>query len=594
MAGHSWATAASMRLSFLNESTSMDATGNRTACQQADAEFAAIHAALCSYRRRRNAIVSISRLSGDILSHIFSFLTGEITWNGKVGWVQVTWVCSRWRNVALRCPSLWQKINFNLGNEWADTFLTRRKSLPLYFTQFNCLPAHGRLIPRQCELMLKHMDRTKELQLTDSRSSDKAGMMRDFIQKLTMPAPLLQSFSLSLNVHHPLPSKLFDHIAPQLRHIVFSNVTNFPWTQGIFRNLVTLSLETWGPRPEAYTASFNDLLEFLRLSSSTLESLRLSYNILRLPGRPVHIPSKVSLPSLVELTLNEDLLAGTYLIRHLTIPHSAQVVLGLGHYQQRSHGELEMALGNLFPHIHCGNRKLDLHVEFISEEEGPYERGDFYVQIRRFLPQNVLEAKPAVVLTFDMDRDRQAERELTQDLFAALPPHMYNIRQVVMRTDQYSDSSTMAEVHQEDWAEILGKRRDIRHIYAECEAGAGLCEALGMYQLPPGWHIIGSTIEDMRVFVLPNLSSLILREVDFDELITIDDEDVSVHTMLCRNLQARKASGIPLDRLRLKACISSDWSWLEDLEGVVGAVVGLDYESLSLKEQKKMDEEDGI
>ncbi|KAF9474931.1 hypothetical protein BDN70DRAFT_814909, partial [Pholiota conissans] len=68
---------------------------------------------IMTLKARRNSLAPVSRLPAEILGIIFSLVqTREVNPNGKregtpLQWLNVTYVCQYWRNVALDFPSLW-------------------------------------------------------------------------------------------------------------------------------------------------------------------------------------------------------------------------------------------------------------------------------------------------------------------------------------------------------------------------------------------------------------------------------------------------------------------------------------------------------
>ena len=48
-----------------------------------------------------------------------------------LGWVNITYVCSRWRKLALDDASLWTDVPVVLGTRWLKEFMWRSKEMPL-------------------------------------------------------------------------------------------------------------------------------------------------------------------------------------------------------------------------------------------------------------------------------------------------------------------------------------------------------------------------------------------------------------------------------------------------------------------------------
>ena len=185
-------------------------------------------------RTRRNEFLPIARLPPEILSHIFSFHAIENPPNPPgLGWITVTHVCHRWRQVALADPNLWSTVAFNLGTEWAEEMLARSKAaLISYNRDLSSQPStFRRKTSLDDEVVLReHLSHVRQLNLFGYAAS-----LAPAARALTTPAPHLESLKLSsaprLGLREPcltLPSDLFAHDAPKLRHVTLFGCA-VPW-----------------------------------------------------------------------------------------------------------------------------------------------------------------------------------------------------------------------------------------------------------------------------------------------------------------------------------------------------------------------------
>ncbi|KZV73604.1 hypothetical protein PENSPDRAFT_732797 [Peniophora sp. CONT] len=110
-----------------------------------DAELALVHKAYVMAKRRRNMLAPACRVPSEVLSAIFAL--AQLDWIPEysaqegdegvydLGWIYVSHVCSHWRDVALRTPSLWNTINcLALPHRSAFSVYHRSKRLPLSLT----------------------------------------------------------------------------------------------------------------------------------------------------------------------------------------------------------------------------------------------------------------------------------------------------------------------------------------------------------------------------------------------------------------------------------------------------------------------------
>ncbi|KAI0063860.1 hypothetical protein BV25DRAFT_1801675, partial [Artomyces pyxidatus] len=108
-------------------------------------EVNACRRALTAIRTRSNSLSPAAMLPSDILALIFDSLAlAELpglashqyreTPNAQhtiLGWITVTHVCSRWRQVALYIPTLWREVTPELGFAWFNRILTRSQQTPI-------------------------------------------------------------------------------------------------------------------------------------------------------------------------------------------------------------------------------------------------------------------------------------------------------------------------------------------------------------------------------------------------------------------------------------------------------------------------------
>ncbi|KAI0317172.1 hypothetical protein OF83DRAFT_1059094, partial [Amylostereum chailletii] len=100
-----------------------------------DREIASVEGALSALKSRKNALSIVYKVPPELLTHIFKLLarisppvSPEC---GRLGWINVTHVCRRWREIALLDPSLWKRVTFSLGFEWYEEILGRARHGPV-------------------------------------------------------------------------------------------------------------------------------------------------------------------------------------------------------------------------------------------------------------------------------------------------------------------------------------------------------------------------------------------------------------------------------------------------------------------------------
>ncbi|KAI0041441.1 hypothetical protein FA95DRAFT_694163 [Auriscalpium vulgare] len=86
-------------------------------------------------RQQRNSLLPVARLPTEILRDIFTLCSNiDRPWmeawpTTKMGWLAVTRICQRWRNIALEHPGLWTHVLVDaFGPVGADAFADARKT----------------------------------------------------------------------------------------------------------------------------------------------------------------------------------------------------------------------------------------------------------------------------------------------------------------------------------------------------------------------------------------------------------------------------------------------------------------------------------
>lgn len=99
---------------------------------QADEQQRVLANRIHHLRAEQNIATPINRLPPEILSSGIFFTLKALLGTGKRGWLNVTYVCQRWRNDALSDATLWTEISGSkLSAEWVATTLERSKTSPL-------------------------------------------------------------------------------------------------------------------------------------------------------------------------------------------------------------------------------------------------------------------------------------------------------------------------------------------------------------------------------------------------------------------------------------------------------------------------------
>ncbi|KAF8550389.1 hypothetical protein OG21DRAFT_419864 [Imleria badia] len=152
-------------------------------------------------------------------------------------WVNVSYVCRHWRNVALDCPTLWSYL-FAISLRWTEELLARSKQAPLklYIIQDLTSPFSSEL--SFVEPVMKHVERIQELHLYIQEERSVAG----YFSRLSSPAPLLETLRITTERRSSeWSSILFNGDTPALRTLELSRCP-VPWYSFKLGSLTRLSL----------------------------------------------------------------------------------------------------------------------------------------------------------------------------------------------------------------------------------------------------------------------------------------------------------------------------------------------------------------
>jgi hypothetical protein len=172
--------------------------------QSIDAKVKSLEESIRALKLRRNALVPFSRLPPEVIVAIFSFLRlpvlstdpliGEKTESDPLAWLRVTHVCHRWREIALNQPLFWSHLDFTtVTSAGAAEILTRAKKAPIYL---KARAPNGHWDDdrfRAFETELQH----RVSQIFRLGISARTLDLRNILQGLTSPAPMLEYLSLS-------------------------------------------------------------------------------------------------------------------------------------------------------------------------------------------------------------------------------------------------------------------------------------------------------------------------------------------------------------------------------------------------------------
>ncbi|KAF8433015.1 hypothetical protein L210DRAFT_3557338 [Boletus edulis BED1] len=295
-----------------------------------DEEIAKQIRLLCDLQTQRNSCSLISRFPTEILAAIFVcsardyHSTHYYPIEAAPSWVNVSYVCRHWRNVALNCPTLWSYL-FITSPRWTEELLARSKQASLklradidVYPNGTCRDDGGLPFVRR---VMNHIERIQELHLNLPHS------FKDHF--LSSPAPCLQNLKISVGYqnepYQQFPA-LFDGNTPALRTLELL-CCPVPWHSFTLNGLTTLNLRS------VPSQCRQNMVEFLA-TLSCVQDLRHLYLENALASTAGFLSStefrsfrKINLPRLSRLLIVAPLSAVIAFVACVNIPSKTELRL---------------------------------------------------------------------------------------------------------------------------------------------------------------------------------------------------------------------------------------------------------------------------
>ncbi|TFY59337.1 hypothetical protein EVG20_g7829 [Dentipellis fragilis] len=246
-----------------------------------------------------------------------------------LGWIVLTHVCRRWRQLGINAAPIWTDLSFALialGHRWTTTMLNRAQDLGIRIVRGeSTCNDNPRLMDYEAEFIVSHLDKIVELRLLDINFIE----LEQILEDKPCPAPRLRVLELTEGSDATWEDgpPILNCPMPNLRSLAL-HFCGVPWTLDIFGGLVYLELgfEFEGVEGHSLYPAYPQLFDVLRKASATLQTLKLDMLGDRSSGRGSDEGSKpaVSLPHLTLLELSGEPCFIVRIFRHLGIPDQAQ------------------------------------------------------------------------------------------------------------------------------------------------------------------------------------------------------------------------------------------------------------------------------
>lgn len=191
---------------------------------------------MAQFKKKRNLLSPVSRLPAELVIIILQMLQEEVASPRSLGLQRMTRVYSRWRIIALGCPSLWTDIDFKLCPSMIEALLKRTGRHALLDIN---IPPRLRRWGLAGKTLESEAFRIKTLHVT--------GDFLSVVTQLRYGMPSLTHLELqndsSAGFWAMLPSQFLEGGAPRLRHLSLTNMAPRYWNSPIIVSLTHLKVQ---------------------------------------------------------------------------------------------------------------------------------------------------------------------------------------------------------------------------------------------------------------------------------------------------------------------------------------------------------------
>ncbi|KZV76265.1 hypothetical protein PENSPDRAFT_646547 [Peniophora sp. CONT] len=258
----------------------------------------------------------------------------------RTGWLVVTFVCSRWRHVALRSATLWSEVNDYLGQPWAAEFVRRSGSVPLSVTlaesprSLSESPFIGEYFLVLSAFLESHQSRIRTLEVDEIW--DVFG--RCPLNRLEELTVHLKEIITTNRPHARNINYLLERLTPSLRHLHLklsrdwqnSHDTRINWQSARLNGLVTLDLCLQHTFTTEKLPPFLDAL--CRMPQLSVLALKHDFARPLFPmtcedSCPCRRAGPYHLRQLTKLVIHNSFKSVAHVLLHLRMPSSVHMIL---------------------------------------------------------------------------------------------------------------------------------------------------------------------------------------------------------------------------------------------------------------------------
>lgn len=475
--------------------------------------------------------------------------------------IALTQVCSIWRKIALSTPSLWDIIPMSRP-KWGHEMLERSKGAPIsVIVGPQDIYSGDQVNWVFLKFVVAQMNRIANLDLAlliinATEFRDLLALKAPFLHTLRIkaigPGPNASSFQL--------PKPLFSGETPRLRHVRLENCVGIDYLGPSFRCLSSLFLEDV---PDSDRLSVSQVLTMLG-GIPDLERLSLVETISE-PNTVDPFQEAVTLRKLFYLRLNSSVLGVSTLLKKLDIPTTAKLNLAA---RTTSFSQASESLAVL---------EL-VQASMMRGGEGPLPPG---LTISGHTPRQLLlswwtQHSTEDSLPYDPSPEHNDPCVAMLALIGEAAHNQVNALTQVLKRINIATLQTLAIAtsilieHTGTWLEILSPATQLEVLHVSGSS------ALALFRIIAKPRDVGSKQASRKPgykhrhsgILLPKLHTLIIRELDWDEMAS----NRTTRELLTEKLVKRANSGAKLQCLDIADCHGIYGGDIASLECVVAKV----------------------
>jgi hypothetical protein len=520
---------------------------------------------LLAMKSRRNDLLPISRLPPEIMCRIFSLAqipSSLVDKPNPLEWITLTYVCRRWRNIAVNSPSLWVAPPMGY-RKWVEEMLRRSKESSLVII------SDTDRIDSGIVSALQQIHRIRQLSL-ENLSWDSWNILREMFPK---SVPQLESLCLKRGVTpyersppwtvDPGPLIIPENIlceTGRLSQLELENChLNWNSQSHLLRSLTHLTLsglpQTSLPTAKQFASALKSMPE--------LEALKLWNSFpIRAEQQSSWGSENIHLAHLHTLSIASGFVEGEAFFSKVSFPPTAMVELVLFHYNSRDYPNYPDMSGAIFALARSyANTTPDTAFHSIVER-GVGRNG---IRLRFFTEKfDIYEIASTVSLPrLDLElicgnTESPATNKLLIDIFNSGIP-LHNVGCV------YLPESTLWGLKTETIAHTFGM---LPYLHSVVAAGKGATSFFNAMHLDSqAGDAAGPDETPIRKLYFPCVSSIALHDATFME--ANPHYPGALTKEMCHNiLIQRRELGGPIETLLFRNCIGifeEDTEWLEEV-----------------------------